>query len=195
MSTTAMSPQAIYQQIISRPPTLHDPMTGPNVNTSWDQWTQCYYTGDKYHVTAPQHNLGTVCVDQSSNFSNFAFQVKMTILKGDMGGVVFRSNKNNLQIYEFTVNTDDTFALTVSPYKRNCKPLASGYSPAITNGLPQSNTLTVIARGSSIYLYINAQFVARTQDSTSLSGTIGLYAFNATQNTDVVFRDVMVWQL
>ncbi|MHB8599819.1 MAG: family 16 glycoside hydrolase [Ktedonobacteraceae bacterium] len=194
-STGAMSPQAIYHQATSGPPTLSDPMTGPYVHTWWDQWASCFYAGGVYHVTAPQQNLGTVCDDQGRTFSNFAFQVKMTILKGDMGGVVFRSTHENLQTYKFLIGTDDTYFLNVSPYKGKCKLLASGYSAAIQNGLPQSNTLTVIARGSSIYLYINGQAVTQVKDSTATSGMIGLFADNVAQATDVVFRDVKVWQL
>ena len=197
MSTTTLSPQDIYSQATSGRPTLYDPMTGPNVNTWWDQRARCNYVGGVgvYHVTAPQQQLGTVCDDQASNFSNFAFQVKITILKGDMGGVVFRSTHENLQMYKFLIGTDGTYFLNASPFKGMCKTLASGYSSAITNGLPQSNTLTVIARGSSIYLYINRQFVVQVKDSTATSGMIGLFADNETNATDVIFRDVKVWHL
>ncbi len=208
MSTTTASPQDIYHQIISNPPTFYDPLSGPNVNTSWDQWARCYYAGSAYHVTAAQY-VGTACFDEGRNLRNFAFQAKMTILKGDTGGIIFRSNPSAsgnasriasqrgitvLQTYTFTVSTDDTYSLNVSP-GRGCKILASGYSSAIQNGLPQSTILTVVARGSSIYLYINGQFVALAHDSTASSGNIGLFAASMKDPTDVTFSDVKVWQL
>jgi len=66
-----------------------------------------------------------------------------------------------------TITLTSSF-LNVSPYKGKCKTLASGYSAAITNGLPQSNTLTAIARGNSIYLYINGQAVAQVKTAPRL---------------------------
>ena len=193
-STGALSPQDIYHQAISGRPVLDDHMTGLNVNTMWDQWARCQYIGRVYHVMAPEQQNATACLAQASNFSNFALQVNMTILKGDGGGVLFRSKSDYSLLYKFTIGTDGTYTL-LSPYKKTCKTLATGYSTAIRTGLSQSNVLTVIARGSSLYVYINGQFVAQAQDGTALSGAIGLYAFNLTQNTDVEFSDVKVWQL
>lgn len=189
-----MTPQDIYYQATSGPPALYDPMTGPSVN-GWDQWGLCQYIRGAYHVMMSQQHNETLCLDQSSSFSNFAFQVKMTIHKGDGGGVIFRSDNSYSQMYKFSISTDNTYTLSVSSSQGNCKTLPTGYSSAINTGLLQSNVLTVIARGSSIYLYINGQYVTQAQDSTALSGAIGVYAFDQTQATDVAFSNVKVWNL
>ena len=69
-------------------------------------------------------------------------------------------------------------------------------SPAIVTGLNQQNTLTVIARGNSIYLYINKQYVTTLTDSSSTIGAIGMLAGSSAGGTsNVTYSDAQVWTL
>jgi hypothetical protein len=93
------------------------------------------------------------------------------------------------------VNADNTYFLNTST------PSFSAQNTLIPKG-PYSgqatNTLTVIARGHDIYLFINRHFLTHTSDATSGSGQIGL--FIDAQPTDqggaiATFSNLQVWTL
>ncbi len=71
---------------------------------------------------------------------------------------------------------------------------------SLDNGFISVNMATslltaVVARGSSITIYINHQQVTTIQDSTFASGHIGVFAYKMNNPTEVVFRDAKVWSL
>ena len=116
-------------------------------------------------------------------FLNFALQVQMTIIRGPSGGLLFRSNLAGT-FYAFSISTDGTYFLErISPGsiagKIQITPLARGSSPAINQGINQSNTLTVVAQGNTLYLYVNGQYVDSASDSTLTSGAIGVFTLGA----------------
>jgi len=74
-------------------------------------------------------------------------------------------------------------------------PIAEDTTSTIKTGLGQLNTLTVIAKGSTIYFYINKQYVGSATDNTYSSGMLGVFAADDTANTDVSFSNAQVWAL
>jgi len=59
-----------------------------------------------------------------------------------------------------------------------------------------ANLLTVIARGNTIYLYANRQYLASVNDSTSSIGGIGVFGENTLGGpVDIAYSDIQVWQL
>lgn len=174
---------------------LNDPLTAQDAN----QWSLVTFTGGAggcgfsngaYHAVAAQAGSFAICTAQATNFANFTYQVQMTILSGttqDGGGLIFRSS--NGSAYRFRVGINGSFDLV-----DQIKELASGSSPAIKTGLNQTNLLTVVARGSSISLYVNKQLIANVHDSLSGSGSIGMLAVDFTNPTDVAFNNAQVWQ-
>jgi serine/threonine protein kinase len=176
-------------------PTLNDPLTGQDAN-QWDVLTfagggGCSFTNGAYQASMPQIGHFASCMARATNFSNFAYQVQMTILSGtstDGGGLIFRSNAN--EQYRFRVGADGSYDL-VDP----AQTLASGSSTAIKTGLNQTNVLKVVARGGNISLYVNGQFIVRVNDSSSSSGQIGVMAVGFTDPTNVAFSNAEVWQL
>jgi hypothetical protein len=58
------------------------------------------------------------------------------------------------------------------------------------------NLLTVIMRGSNIYLYANKQFLTMVSDSTFTGGYFGLYADTDayTNSADVAFTNETIWE-
>jgi serine/threonine protein kinase len=173
---------------------LNDPLTAQDAN----QWSVISYAGNAggcgfnngaYHAIAAQAGTFALCTAQATNFANFTYQVRMTITSGsaaDGGGLVFRVS--NGSAYRLHVGMNGSFDL-VDQDKR----LASGSSPAIKQGLGQTNVLTVVARGSSITLYVNEQQIAQVNDSLSSSGAIGMMAVDFSNPTDVSFNDAQVW--
>ena len=196
---TSTAQQNIYNQGTSGTPVFNDPLNGNNIN-GWDVARaslggSCGFRAGTYHVIEPNKNYYLTCLAESTNFSNFAFRVKMTIIQGDEGGLIFRADGAHSKFYSFGINRDGLFNLIVSKDDNPGKSLLLGPDSAINTGLNQPNVLTVIARDSTIYLYINKQYVDTIQDNTYRSGQIGVYAAYSTHYTDVAFNDAQVWQL
>jgi hypothetical protein len=61
--------------------------------------------------------------------------------------------------------------------------------------LNQVNLLTVIARGSNIYLYVNNHYLTHVTDSKRLSGAVGVFARSDTTATNVQFSNAKIWNL
>ncbi len=164
-----------YVQATSGTPVLNDAQIG------------CDFTGGVYHVGINQKNTFLVCYSQPT-FSNFAFQAQMTILKGDYGGIVFRTNKQDPFGYRFAVGVGGWCNLVYGN-----KELAK--CAAIKVSLNQPYLLTAIARGSSISLYIDKQWVTTVEDSSANSGNVALMAGDFSNEADIAYRHVQVWNL
>lgn len=194
-TTTAL--QNIYNQATSGAPILNDPLNGNNIY-HWDVGNaslggSCGFKAGAYHVIEPNKSYYLSCLAESNNFSNFAFQVQVTIIQGDEGGLIFRAT--GAKLYSFGFNREGLFSLIVSKNNNPGKPLIYGPNSAINTDLNQPNLLTVIAHDSTFYLYINKQFVDAVRDSSYHSGQIGVYAAYSTHYTDVAFNDAQVWQV
>jgi hypothetical protein len=198
---TATSQQAIFTQITSARPVVNDPLHQQDGNR-WEEDSKagggsCTFTAGAYHASMSQMGFFASCYDLSSNFSNFAFQVQMTILKGDRGGIIFRSSNANANYYLFRASQDGSYDLFlyVDTNGTNAESLAQGSSPAIHRGLNQPNKIAVIARGSSLSFFINQQYVTSIDDTTYKSGAIGVFADDQFSPTEVAFNNAEVWIL
>src|SRR6266700_2751738 len=179
---------------------LDDPLSDNSHGYSWseggDSLGTCDFTGGAYHVNAIQQNQGKGCV-ASTNFSDFAYQIQMTIVKGDGGGdIIFRDDETKGNGYYFFIGQNGSYELgTYNNCKVNCtlKPLRNGSSAAINTGLNQSNLVAVVASGSTIDLYVNHHKIDSYSDSSYSQGQIGVVAFDVNSPTEVVFSNAKVW--
>ncbi|MEO8970131.1 MAG: hypothetical protein ABI406_00855 [Ktedonobacteraceae bacterium] len=190
---------AIYTQATSGIPVLDDSLS-TNSSSNWDEYSDgngggCQFSGAALHASILLKNYFVACFAQSTNFSNFAFQTQMTILKGDEGGVIFRANNANSNFYYFRVGHDGYYALFLSKGNNLNTTLAEDASPAIKTAPGQTNILTVIARGSNLYLFVNEQFVTSISDNTFTHGAIGVVAGDLSHPTEVAFTHAEIWQL
>lgn len=196
---TATALQNIYNTATGGTPVLNDPLSRNDIY-NWDEFNNadgsgCVFTGGALHSKIPQKNFYLPCFAENSNFSNFAFQVEVKLIKGDYGGVLFRADNPNSRFYLFYIGRDGYYSLSTSQKDTRTKTVLYGFSPLIKTDLNQTNLLTVIARGSTIYLYINKQFVDSVKDSTYKSGQIGVFAGAVTNPTEVAFKNAKVWNL
>jgi hypothetical protein len=173
-TATATTLYLNYVQATSGTPVLDDSQIG------------CTFTSGAYHASINQKNTFLVCYAQPT-FSNFAFQAQMTILKGDYGGIVFRTNKENSFGYRFA------FGLGICNVHYGDKELFS--STTLRASLNQAYLLTAIVRGSNISLYIDKQWLTTVEDNSASSGGIGFMAGDFDNEADVAFRHVQVWNL
>ncbi len=144
-------------------------------------------------MNAIQHNTGKGCL-AGRNFSDFAYQVQMTIVKGDGGGIFFRGDEKG-NAYYFFIDQNGTYEFGIIHSCPNCTPsvLHRGSSSAIHKGLNQSNLVAVVASGSSIDLYVNIQKIDHLSDSSYSQGVAGVFAMVVNGPTEVKFNNAKVW--
>ena len=203
-SATATALQAILSQATSGNPTLNDSLSAPS-NNNWDQLAasnstasgSCAYTGGAYHSTMPTKGFFQPCYAQAPTFSNFAYQVDMAITQGDEGGILFRADPTNSKFYRFYISQSGAYDLFlyIDNQGTHAKNLLSNSTTLFKQGLNQTNTITVVARGGAIYFFINGQYLDSVNDSTFASGKIGVFGESNTNSTDVAFSNARVWQL
>jgi len=116
----------------------------------------------------------------------------MTIVKGDAGGIGFRTDVTKGNGYLFVISQDGKYGLYLFANSSSVL-LRGGSSTAINTGLNQSNLLAVVANGSTIDLYVNNQKIDGVTDSTYSQGKFGVGALNLNSPTEVVFGNAKVW--
>ena len=125
----------------------------------------------------------------------------MTIVAGDYGGIVFRTDSTHTKFYYFRIGKDGSYEVVLyravgeSKTGTNVQVLKSGTSLAIKTGLNQANIVAVVASGSDLDLYVNRKHIAYVSDSTFSQGQLGVCAANASKLTEVVYGDALVWKL
>ncbi len=134
---------------------------------------------------------------QVTNFSSFVYQVRMPILSGNTGGIIFRATGSTAKYYSLSISQDGSYELvkSVSASGANDQVLLSGSTRAFKTGLNQANLVAVVAQSNLLSLYVNKQYVAGVSDSSYTSGEIGVLAQDATQPTEVAYSNAQVWQL
>ena len=202
VATTATAVATTYP--FSNKVLLNDPLSDNSKGMKWDVYTtnqtggSCQFTGQAYHVLETQPNIYNACYANQSHFSDFTFQVDMTFIAGDRGGLLFRADSANNKLYYFRLDQDGTYSLFlyVDRTGTNAQLLTHGTATGFNTGLNQKNTVGVVARGNSIGLYVNKHLITNTiTDSTYTTGLIGLTAESITASTEVAYSNLMVWGL
>ena len=181
---------------------LNDPLQDNNQNVGWMTGTNqnnatCAFGDGAYQASQPLDGNFHACFALATDFSNFVFEVQMTIVSGYSGGIIFRANQANSTFYYFRVGQDGSYDLRVYVDKLidHSHLLVSGSSPAIHAGYNQPNLIAVVARGSLLELYANQQPIITVNDSTYSHGQIGIVAYNQGGLATAVYRNARVWTL
>lgn len=154
----------------------------------------CQFTGGAYHVIQQSSATFAPC-QPDGTFSNFAFEVHLTIIQGACGGIVFRDDGNG-HFYKFEICQDGTYRIV--KYAGDGSSYITALQPdslAITTGLGKQNKIAVVASGSVMTFYVNEQQVDQAQDSSYTSGSIGLIAVSGISTTDVAYTNARLWTL
>ena len=201
-TATVTALQDMYTQATSGTPALDDPLKDNSDKHKWDEGkgqtenTGCAFVDAAYQASESQLGYLQPCFAEATNFSNFAYQVQMTITNGNhaQGGILFRADSKTGQYYLFRIGIDGSYALELYN-KSQFTTLSSGFSSQITIGLNQSNQLDVLANNSTLYLYVNQGFVASVTDSTLSSGQIGVVAIDDSTPIVAQFTNAQVWKV
>lgn len=188
-------------------PVINDPLKDNSGGYQWDTGSfsggSCNFVQGQYQVTAPAGATnGVGCSAESSNskFSNFVYQIQMTILTGvdnDQAGagVIFRVNTAGTgQQYQVLFDVAGNWSVAT-----DAKDLSGGNCanpcPYFHTGANHPNIITVRAAGNSIQVQINGYMLGSYTDNTYTSGFIGVQVDPGTDNGSVAFSNVQVWQL
>ena len=180
---------------------VSDPLHDNSKSYGWDitptLYGSCDFGGGAYHVIASVVGSYHRCGAQNmGSFSNFAYEVQMSILGGDCGGVIFRGDFASYRYYYFQICADGSFDYSI--YTRQGTPAKTlpGSNPNINGGLNQPNLLAVVALDTSITIYVNHEAIYHIQDSTYSQGQIGVAAENVNApSTEVAFSNLNIWKL
>ncbi len=181
---------------------LNDPLTDNSNGYFWgegsDAGGNCNFLDGSYHASTSMQNHARLCYPENTSFSNFAYQVQLTIIKGNCGGIIFRAD--NLKFYYFFICQDGSFGLrkyidgdTFILLRPGNQVSNSASSSPIHQDLNTSNTIGVNAFSNSITLYINQQQITQINDSSYSHGKIGVAAESITTPTEVKFSNAQVW--
>jgi serine/threonine protein kinase len=191
-------PSGFYNWVTSKQPA--NVQSFADTTQGWDTNSGCGVVNGNYQASA-QSSAGSViltsCLAQQTNYTDFIYQVDLTMTRSETAGLIFRNNSVLNADYLFEVNSDNTYFLnssTPSLSAQNALIPQRSFSGQTTNPL----TLTVIARGHDIYLFINRHFLAHVSDATSGSGQIGLFvdAHPTDQGGAIAtFSNLKVWTL
>jgi len=157
----------------------------------------CQFTGGAFHVSETRIGYFSWCLADGI-FGNFAFEVQLTITRGDCGGMTFRDDGNG-HFYKFLICQDGVYR--VSKYMSNSDgtTLQSSNSSAIRTGLGQQNKMAVVASGSTMIFYVNEQPIGQEQGSGNTPGKISLIAHPYSPDdghvTDVAYSNARLWTL
>lgn len=191
----AHTPQGIFAQATREKPLVSDSLANNN-SGFWYVFNKpyggCTFSNGAYHIRASAYNYGFYC-SSTVEYADFAFQVQMSILQGASGGIRFHALDQDT--YLFAIEKNGNYVLDVIQNGTVTSTLALNRSSAIRAGLNQANLLTVIMRGSNIYLYANKQFLTMVSDSTLTEGYFSLYAGTDayTNSADVAFTNETIW--
>ena len=180
-----------------------DPLSQKD-GSRWDSYSisehggLCQFTGGTYLVTKQKTSYFNWC-PANGTFGNFAFEVQLSIIQGDCGGMTFRDGDNE-GFYYFQICENSTYQiikyLDYSGFGSTL--LRSGQSLAIHTGLNQQNKIAVVASGSSMTFYVNGQQLTQVQDNSYTSGHIALTAssyLSAGYATVVMYSNAALWTL
>jgi hypothetical protein len=195
-ATAQAKPRTDYATITAKAPDLlNDPLTNPDTN-NWDTNANCSFKGGSYHVTASQKGFFFDCAARNTKFSHFLFQVKMTFVQGDYGGILFRADLTNNKFYLLRIDRAtsgyDLYSYT-GKKATDAKRLLTGTSSALNAGLNESNQIAVLARDQGIRIYFNSTYIDSVNDATVDNGAISLFAEDNEVPAEVHFQQAQVW--
>ncbi len=200
LDATATTLQRTFTQATSGTPAFNDPLSDNTTHNSWDETSgtidgSCVFIGGNYHVTEARLGYLQPCFAESTNFSNFAYQVQLIFDKGNQAGIIFRASVPKDTFYFFHIGIDGSYALDLYKNSQQAITLSNGFSSAITPGLTQANQIAVIAVKGQIALYANQQYITSITDKTFTSGTIGVAVQDGENPTEVEFSNAQLWNV
>lgn len=186
-------------------PTIVISLSRNTQDDSWDEGStplgSCVFDGQGYKVTSFLQDTLKVCLDKHLVVSDFTFQVQLRILRGSIGGLVFRWNPglgvyNDFYYFFLTVTGYYGFIKHVHQYcpgPRCVETLHLIFSRAIKQGLGQLNEITIAASGDKFSLSINGQTLSTVIDESNSYGVGRIGLASGFDPSEVEFSNFDLW--
>jgi hypothetical protein len=175
---------------------LTDNSKGYNWEQSSDNYGSCGFVKGAYQAVSQTRGSFEYCLATPTSYANFIYQVQMTIVKGDGGGLVFRADDTGQKFYRLLINQDGSYRFSVFDHPNQDvvgTTLLSGSNPAINTGLHTPNIVAIVVHGNVFELYVNLRRIAVVGDYSYKQGTIGTFATDEESLTTVIFQNAKVW--
>ncbi len=179
---------------------LDDPLTGTSKGYQWevsfDYYGSCGFAGGTYQVVSKVGGTFEYCLARPTNYANFIYQVQMTIIKGDGGGLIIRADDKGNKFYRFLVNQDGSYRFSVFDLMEDTvgTTLISSSNPVINTGQHTPNIIALVVHGNVFELYVNLHRIAIVGDYNYNQGAIGVFAAaEEVPLTAVIFQNAKVW--
>lgn len=186
------SPEEQYQAATRSAPVIDDTMKTNEAGHRWSEDTtifgECRFEQGAYHVL-PVANAHRCC-RSDVYLDDLAVEATVTIEDGDEGGIGFRWDDSSG--YFFHITASGYVLFTYDRPTDRVETLLRGSAPVEPTG---PNLVAVLARGPTIDLYVNEEYVATIEDTTFRTGAVVLCARDILGGTNVAFRDVQAWSV
>ncbi|GCF08138.1 hypothetical protein KDI_17020 [Dictyobacter arantiisoli] len=185
-----------YDDIVNTRADINDDLHAPDT-FNWDTGSGCSFTNQTYTATVTQHGFFLPCLAKNITLHNFMYQTDMNIVKGDAGGLIMRARDASSQSYIFVVGQDGSYSVYyyAGDDRKAAQTLTDGYSDTINTGNNTTNTLGVIASGTSLDFYINKKYITSIVNTRLTTGKIGVLANSYKHPTEIRYRHAKVWKL
>jgi hypothetical protein len=199
-------PSDSYSSLIppGQQPVVNDPLNNNSQGYGWDEGQagggSCNFVPEQHYVlSAPANGNSVGCNTENpkGSFSNFVYQIKMTIRQGIDDGITgeagptFRVH-DNAPGYQVSFDVNGNWSVT---YNSTMLSQATTPFPYFHSGVNQSNYITIRADGSSIQVQVNGHDLGSFTNSSDAAGFIGVEMTPGSDMGNVSFSDVRVWQL
>lgn len=171
---------------------LNDPLSDNSRGYGWEEGTRdqgtCTFVRGAYQSAIPLAAHFHSCLALSTNFSDFAYEVQMSLISASAGGIVFRADRSTTHLYYFTV--DRTGGYLLKAYYDN---VGDATVVASGSGIAFSDTeiIGIVVQGNTFSLYVNHQLIRQVQDGTFTQGQVGVVVYEGSG----VFNNAKVWRL
>jgi hypothetical protein len=157
----------------------------------------CQFEDGALHVREEKPHRNYSCYSFLQSFTNFAFEVQMTIIQGECGSVNVSIAPSSQMFYYVEICLDGTCRLVkyLDDTGKNTFLLAKRSHRAIRLGLNQTNLLAIYVNRDILRVFANGQQIMVAQDGDGTMGAIQLSAVDITSATEVVYQQARVWTL
>ncbi|MBI2485449.1 MAG: hypothetical protein HYW01_00515 [Deltaproteobacteria bacterium] len=139
-------------------------------------------------IVQPEVNSSYVLLNQGNIFEDIDACVKLTQVKSDdptySAGLIFWA-KDTSDYYYFLVTSDGWYSVKRWVNQRSLAPVDWRKSPAIKNGLGQTNHLRVVTKGNKATVYVNDTELITFSGQPPQGGSfVGMIAFSPEKATN-----------
>jgi len=164
-----------------------------------DDGSQCYFSGQKYHVYSAFAHAMAWCYSGQQSFSDVIITAQATLVRGDIYGLVFRLSPSSKSFYALELNSQGEYRFVMAQGNNPLNWLTLidwTRSTAIRSGYNHTNTFLILATGTHFRFYINKQLIVPSFSDTNYdSGLLGFLAGGDSEGgTEAIFTNIWVFQ-